>query len=322
MRFSAEDFMTYGANSHPFVGTLNYGSFFDVSIKNLREGINFLECPIHGIGWTFTDAVCNKKRPQKQIQEGRFYIDEKQIGFRELRKISYYVDGERLPFPKNKKSIIRTLIKGDTDDIIGRLLNEEKVLDRHFCNSGNWRFIVSFYIGYKMGKKIFGFPWMLYSIMEVQPVRLEYIHKLAVKENLCVMIPCEEGSSKLMDWDGYQVYTGGLRVCTARPNEMCENYYEKIYGKYKELLELADKLKSENAAVEIYGRHVGKGFSYAKELYLKGCISEDAFKLEEAVCHMLDNMCGDEYLMSGEGFINSKEWAECRSLIKNILNRL
>lgn len=314
MKFSAENLMTYGVNSHPFVGTLNDGSFFDVSIKNLREGINFLECPIYGIGWTFTDAVCNKKRPQKQIGEGKFYIDEKQINFRELRKISYYVDGEKLPFPENEKSIIRTLIKGDTDDIIGRLLDEEKVLDRPFCNRGNWRFTVSFYIGYKMGKKIFGFPWIRYSNMEVQPVRLGYIHKLAVKENLCVIIPCEEGSSRLMDWKGYRVYTGGLHICTARPNEMCENYYEKIYGKYKELLKAADKLKGDDAADEIYRIHTGKGFAYAKELYLKGLISEDAFKLEENVCHMLDNMCGDKYLMSE----NSREWEECR----NLLNKL
>ncbi len=34
---------------------------------------------------------------------------------------------------------------------------------------------------------------------------------------------------------------------------MCENYYEKIYGKYKELPELADKLRVMRQRVNFIG---------------------------------------------------------------------
>lgn len=206
MNISINHLYTYCNCQHRNIGVLkNYCQ--DFSISNLTDGVNLLECPLNGNGWALTNCICNSHCCIKNIK-GDFYINDEKTSLNKLRIESYYIcqdDFSFLDILLNRK--VKHLILGETNDAIGNLLFEQNILNRNLNSCGNWKYIVSFYIGYKKGKKIFGFPWLKGGTqMEIQSERLKYIHNFSVSNHICVILPCECNSSLYLNWSGYSLH--------------------------------------------------------------------------------------------------------------------
>ncbi len=205
MNISINHLYTYCNCSHRNIGILkNYCQ--DFSINNLTDGVNLLECPLNGNGWALTNCICNSKCGDKKIK-GDFYIDNEKTSLKELRNKSYYICQDDFSYRNiilHRK--VKHLTAGKRNDIIGNLLHEENILNRNLDNCGNWKYIVSFYIGYKKGKQIFGFPWLKGTQIEIQSERLKYIHNFSVNNHICVILPCEINSASYLNWSGYTLH--------------------------------------------------------------------------------------------------------------------
>lgn len=204
MNLSISHLYTYSKCSHKNIGILkNFCQ--DFSIYNLREGVNILQGAINGNGWALTNCLCNSKCKINDV-EGDFYVNNELESLRNIRKCSYYICQSELNylnkfiFKKAKK-----IIHSGNDDIYNFLL-QNGVLERDIDNLGNWRYIISFYIGYQKGRKIFGFPWLSASQIEIQSERLQYMHNFAVINQLCIILPCEYNSNIHLKWTGYHLF--------------------------------------------------------------------------------------------------------------------
>ena len=195
---------TYSHCRHPHIGVLK-SYCRDFSVKGLREGVNVLTCPLNGNGWGLSNCLCNKNMMSSDA-EGEFFLNGKNISLQVLRRKSFYICGfepdliQRLTHKK-----VRDIISSGNDEIFGFLL-ENDIPDREITNLGNWRYIVSFYLGVQKGARIFGFPWISASQAEIQVERLRLISDFARKNDLLVILPCEPGSERFLTGSEFRLY--------------------------------------------------------------------------------------------------------------------
>ena len=159
MNLSVSQLYTFSRCRHKDIGILKKYCR-DYSIGNLREGLNLIECDLNGNGWALTNCLCNPKMKNSDV-EGRFFLNRQQIELSDIRKISYYICESDFSFwdryvLKKIGSIINR-----SDDYVYGFLQDNKVLERETINLGNWKYIVSFYIGYQKEKVFLDFRGFL-----------------------------------------------------------------------------------------------------------------------------------------------------------------
>lgn len=195
---------TYSHCRHPHIGVLK-SYCRDFSVNGLREGVNVLTCPLNGNGWGLSNCLCSKSMKTTDA-EGEFFLNGKNVSLNVLRRKSFYICGSEpdlLQRLTHKK--VRDIISANDDEMF-RFLSENGITDRELTNLGNWRYIVSFYLGFQKGARIFGFPWISASQAEIQEERLRIISDFAKKNDLLVILPCETGSERFLNGSEFRLY--------------------------------------------------------------------------------------------------------------------
>ena len=195
---------TYFHCRHPHIGELK-SYCHDFSVKGLKEGVNVLTCPLNGNGWGLSNCLCNKSMKTSNA-EGDFFLNGKNVSLKVLRRKCFYICGtepdllQKLTHKKVKDII------SDCNDEIFIFLSGNGIMGRELTNLGNWRYIVSFYLGYQKGARIFGFPWISASQAEIQEERLRLISDFAKKHDLLVILPCEPDSERFLNGSEFRLY--------------------------------------------------------------------------------------------------------------------
>ena len=192
----------YNNCKHSFWGYLKIGcSEFSL---NLKTGMNFIEGNLNERGYQAACMLCRGKE-NKDFTVEKITLDGKEVRFKEIQKMSYFLADEKKHSASVSKRIKRGLKhSGQTltyDEIVKMFHLEDCRIGRQVSHLSRSRFHYSAAIACAENKRIWCFPWLSDEMLKTEAWRCKLLSEIAKKLDVIILMPVQKAEQIQKEMD-------------------------------------------------------------------------------------------------------------------------
>ena len=187
---------------HSFIGCLKLiQNPFSVRLKS---GINFIEGGLDSWGFLTSYILCRGKE-NKDFTVEKITLDGKEVRFKEVQKISYFLADEKKHSASVSKRIKRGLKhSGQTltyDEIVKIFHLEDCRIGRQVAHLARSRWQYSAAIACAENKRIWCFPWLSDEMLKTEAWRCKLLSEIAEKLDVIILMPVQNAEQIQKEMD-------------------------------------------------------------------------------------------------------------------------